>query len=149
MFRASLAAALLFAIPSFADATAPCPAIARVKVTVEGQRTEWTRTSLKVEKGDVIMVEATGKVNVGHWYGEVGPDGVHNSNHAGRLDLQIGNGEIEPIGEHAFLVAKEAGEVTLHVNDRIHDDNTGAYEVVVTRIPASAMPEPQAATSAR
>jgi hypothetical protein len=138
-----LLAALLTA-PAFAEPPAPCPAIARIQLTVDGKKAEWAPSSLRVEKGDLLVVEATGKVNVGTWYGEVGPEGVHNAHHAGRLDLKIGAAEVIAAGEHAFFVVKEGGELTLRVNDWKYEDNSGSYSVVVTRVPASALPAPRA-----
>lgn len=128
-----------------ADPAPACPVGEGKSVKVSGGNDEWTDTGMKVEAGDLILVEASGEVTIGSWKGKVGANGEQGSEN-GRLMIKVGDGGGRKVGAKFFELAKDAGPVKLKVYDSKYDDNDGAFAVVVTRVPAAALPK--AATAA-
>lgn len=131
-----IASLLGLAIPTVA---VPQSGITRHPFSVAGTNDEWTSTGIQVSPGDVVLVLAQGRVRIGQVMGEVGPKGA--SGGEGALMLKIGVRAGERVGDKAFLIAEDAGEVKLRVADSRYDDNAGAFDVVIMHIPASAIPD--------
>ena len=128
------------AIALFLPTAASTQAIAHERVSVAATNDEWTPTTIQVERGDVILVLAAGRVRIGQVTGEVGPNG--NSSGDGVLFLKIGVGAGQRVGERAFIIADQSGPVKLRVHDNRYGDNAGAFEVSVIHIPGSLIPMP-------
>jgi hypothetical protein len=111
------------------------------QVEVAATNDEWTPTSVTVARGDIILVLARGRIRVGQFVGEAGPAGIVSSGD-GALHLKIGVGAGQRVGERAFLVADQPGQVKLRIHDSRRDDNSGSFQVNVIFIPAAAIPEP-------
>jgi hypothetical protein len=121
----------------------PCVALAQSpivheRVSVAATNDEWTPTPIQVSTGDIVLVLAAGRIRIGQSMGEVGPNGA--SSGAGALYLKIGVGAGQRVGERAFLIADQSGQVKLRVNDNHYADNAGTFEVSVIQIPAAAIP---------
>jgi hypothetical protein len=125
---------------SAAIAAAKCPAGEAKVVTVNSKNDEWTDVGMKLEPGDLLLIEASGEAFVGRWIGKVTADGA--SENIGRLMLKVGDGGGDPAGAHYFAHVKDGGELKLKVFDKKYEDNDGAFTVSVTRIPACAVPLP-------
>lgn len=143
------AALLLGAVPTLASEK-----ISREQVTVKGQNDEWTETGITVAEGDVILIEATGKVLVGSWTGEVEANGESELNPSkadinGRLVFKIGTEGARAAGQRAFVVSKDAGPLKLKVHDKKYTDNKGAFEVSVIKIPSALIPKPAVAADSK
>lgn len=134
-------AVAVVACSAFAQSAEKCPALEREDVRVSGKNDEWTLTKLKLAVGDVLLIEAFGKVKVGGWIGEVTADGTADANQFGRLMLKIGTEDVSKPGARAFITSESSGEVKLKVSDSKYTDNSGAYSVMLIRIPACAIPE--------
>jgi len=135
--RLSVAPLLSLACAAALQAQSP-PQIAHERVSVAATNDEWTPTTTTVAEGDLLLVEAEGRITVGRVVGQVGADG--HSSGAGRLMLKIGTGAGQRVGAHAFIRAGEAGQVKLRVNDNRYADNDGTFTVSVIHIPAGLIP---------
>jgi len=114
------------------------PQIAHEEVSVAATNDEWTETATTVAVGDLLVVEAEGRVSIGRVLGQVTADG--HSGGAGALMLKIGTGAGQRVGAHGFVRATEAGQVKLRVNDNRYTDNAGSFAVSLIHIPAALIP---------
>jgi type 1 fimbria pilin len=138
---ASAIALLLVAAAQTAQAqspSAPPTGIMHVQVTVAGANDEWTPTTLSVNAGDILLITAEGRVRLGQYAGEVGPNGADQG--LGALQLKIGVGAAVRVGARSYLTVEQSGQVKLKVNDTRYDDNTGSFTVHVIVIPAELVP---------
>jgi hypothetical protein len=139
MHKVLMAALLAAACTGAGYATAN--SIEDVSVVVAGTNDEWTPTGLKVEKGDVILVSARGQVVLGPFAGRIdaeGPSRVAGS--LGALELKIGVDAPLWVDSHSYIVAPDSGSIKLRIHDSNYADNSGSFQVLVVRIPPSAIP---------
>ncbi len=134
-------------LPAPIDVTAsdkvevPAAAVIRVQATVEGTNDEWTSTGVKLEKGDLVLVEATGEVNGTTAVGALSSPSLSS---AYCLTFKVGTGAAQYLGDVATLVAADAGLLKLRVNDKDFTDNKGKFTAVVTVLRSSALPAAEA-----
>lgn len=141
MRYAAVVVSLMCSAAFAADKKCP-PGDARV-VTVNSKNDEWTATDLTVDKGDLVVIEASGKVVVGSWAGETDANGT-GGKQLGRLMFKTGDSGGDAIGASYFYVAAtKVGLLKLKVFDTKYEDNDGAFTVTVRRIPACAVPQPK------
>ena len=112
-------------------------------VTVSSKQ-QWSPTGIVVRRGDWVTFSTSGEVRIG---GEgnptAGPDGVNSSTRApdapvataaaGALIGRIGTGAPFLIGSQTRVQMKEAGQLSLGVNDGHLQDNDGSFQVQVSR----------------
>jgi hypothetical protein len=119
--------------------TAPAPAagqVRHVRLSIIGKNDEWAGSGLHVDREDVILVRASGKIALGGWGGSATPDTSGN----GGLDMKVGRSFTTRAGARFFWVASEAGEVKFRVRDSKYSDNAGGYDVDVVIVPKEAVP---------
>jgi hypothetical protein len=109
---------------------------------VEGANDEWSPTNLKFQAGDFLIIKAAGKVTVGSFLGEVGPDGNPSGKQEGRLQLKIGTATTLGVGSSATVNVDQSGPVKVRVNDTKYTDNKGSFNVDIVLIPAELVPQP-------
>lgn len=100
--------------------------------------TPWTNyTSVKIYKGDIVTLKASGSITLGDWLGDCSPSGVSGNqnyniepafNH-GSLIARIGSGEWFYVGTHKTFRAEESGLLQLKINDNDLWNNDGYFEV--------------------
>lgn len=108
----------------------------------------WTPTGVACEAGDRLAVDATGEVlHEQSATGAVGPDGLtdpayHQYNVAGLPDAntvaligRLDEGAPWVAGSHVVRTCDVTGELQLGVNDVGTGNNSGAWDVTITRIP--------------
>lgn len=107
----------------------------------------YVKTSMKIEAGDLVIIKATGTMNVGALVGTSGPEGLRSGvmgvslsgynyfpdwNHA-VLFYRFGeNDEWKHYddGENKYLI-QYSGFIEFGINDKQEMDNSGAYQVEV------------------
>ncbi|MGB8193672.1 MAG: toll/interleukin-1 receptor domain-containing protein, partial [Chitinophagaceae bacterium] len=114
-----------------------------VKIAVEG----YTPTSICIDKGDIVNIEADGNIRVGANIGNADPDGrnsgmlgmsleqyniVRNLNHAALLYKLDGDANWKLAGKRKRFVATHNGCIEFQVNDNTQSDNYGSYTVEVS-----------------
>lgn len=113
-------------------------ALQRVVLTVAGTNDEWTPSSLTVHPGDLVIVQAAGKVRIGQYAGEVDANGSPAG--AGMLQFKVGVGAGKAAGKSALHVAESSGELKFRVADSRYEDNGGEFTVDVLIVPLAAIP---------
>lgn len=113
------------------------------RFSLMGANDEWTTTGIEVGSNDLVAIFASGKVTVGTFTGQVGPDGVSGT---GYIEGKVGAGNPFTVGGRFTFVADQPGLLKLRVHDRNYSDNSGAFTVVVVRIPAERVPMVEAYT---
>lgn len=103
------------------------------RFSVPATNPKWTPTGIQISPGDLVALYADGRVRTRPTSGDVGPQGAASGE--GALELMIGSGAAQVVGEQSFLIAGNAGEVKLRVRDGRYDDNTGAFAVSMTYFP--------------
>ncbi len=108
-------------------------------VTVPGAQ-QWTGTGIDVTAGDRITVTATGQIDTDVDF-PTGPDGFPNrpelltllpsANHGGLLG-RVGDSAPVFLGAEGELLADRAGEILLGINDLGLENNSGAFQALVT-----------------
>jgi len=111
------------------------------RITVDA-RQRWVDTGLFVERGDVILFDASGDVRLSNNGNDVaGPAGAHSGRRAPQAPLasQLAGALIGRIGETEFAIGNQAsmtapasGRLFLGVNDDHLADNEGHFEVFVS-----------------
>jgi hypothetical protein len=118
-----------------------------VELSVPGTEV-WTDTGRDLKPGDLVVMEATGDVILGGGGIHGGPEGnddpnirtnnvegLENENH-GALIGRIGEGTPFLVGaDHGFAVEEE-GRLFLGINDTGIENNSGAFQVVITIVPS-------------
>jgi hypothetical protein len=112
-------------------------------LSLMGGNDEWTTTGIEVAANDLVAIFATGKVTVGTFTGQVGPEGANGS---GYIEGKVGAGNPFVVGNRFTFVADQPGVLKVRVHDRNYADNSGAFVVTVVRIPASLIPPVEAYT---
>ena len=108
-------------------------------LSVAATNDEWTPTSIQVVAGDIVLVVPSGKIRIGPYVGEVGPNG--DSAGEGALYVKIGVGAGQRVGVKGFFIADQPGPVKLRVSDTRYSDNAGAFDVAVILVPLAAIAE--------
>jgi hypothetical protein len=112
------------------------------EITVSARNDEWTTTDKKISVGDIILTLATNnKITVGAFLGKAGANGIADG--VGSLQMKIGTGAAQTIGEKSFVIASETGKLKLKIYDTDYRDNSGEYKVVIIHIPKEMMPTEQ------
>lgn len=103
-------------------------------------------TKLSLKKGDKVRISASGAIVLGFFAGESMPAGINgmreynvipNAPH-GALLMRVnttGSEAWEVCGEECVLTAKNSGKLEFRINDSDPNNNTGQYEVTVSKIP--------------
>jgi hypothetical protein len=116
--------------------------VSAVTIRVDANQ-QWTDTGMDVRSGDRIQFNGSGQVSYAPGPPAVGPSGAR----AGRNDLypvpnmgpggliaKVGDSAPFPVGAGARqLTMSSSGRLYLGVNDDMHADNTGAFQVAVRR----------------
>ena len=98
-------------------------------------------TTIKVSKGDVINIQASGSILVGTWAGSSTPDGidgytnynrVQGFRHASLLARVGDNDQWQFIGVNKTITAINSGLLEFIVNDGDPSNNTGSYTVNIS-----------------
>jgi hypothetical protein len=121
--------------------SAPEPVVPAGAITVAANRA-WTDTGVTVRRGDQLIFNATGDINLaaGLSSGVGGSPAATNpsmnyplkSGYVGALIGRIGNGAPFLIGANTSAIAMPAsGRLMLGVNDDHHADNSGSYSVAI------------------
>jgi hypothetical protein len=121
--------------------TTPPAEAGRRTVKVEANRA-WTDTGLDVRRGDRITFTASGRIRIGNE--EAGPNG--SSERSARLSIpvralnvggligRVGNSAPFAVGDRSEpIVMRANGRLFLGVNDDHLQDNSGFFEVIVSR----------------
>ncbi len=113
----------------------------------------WVDTSIPVQIGQTLTLTASGQVNLRPGDPTVGPNGSTPCQNVNCLMSEVPYGKViartqypvgiswaafsEPfeVGANLETSAPDSGKLSLAVNDHFFDDNTGAYEVVITLTP--------------
>lgn len=95
-------------------------------------------TNLWLKKGQTVTLSASGKMKVGNFLGNSGPDGIKalsiynfdkRFNHGGLLGKFGENGVWFWVGKGGSFTSNVDGSLYLKVNDRLVNDNEGYYTV--------------------
>lgn len=112
-------------------------------ITVPGNQ-NWTATGITVRKGEVLTFTSSGDVQLSADANDkASVDGSRSGRYAARAALprtlagaligRIGNGTPFGIGSQTTITAPAAGQLFLGVNDDSYGDNTGSFQVSVSR----------------
>jgi len=123
--------------------TAPQFAPAKGPGLLVSARQQWTPTGITVRKGDKLTLTITGEVQLSADKNDIATaSGSKTARHAagaplpgalaGALIGRIGNGTPFGIGATTMIVAPDAGQLFLGVNDDEVNDNQGEFHVQVT-----------------
>lgn len=112
--------------------------ISNVLIQAQGTSPDWIDTGVDIEAGDHVIVKVSGKVWVGGYYGNTGPDGV-TSQGFGRLGMRIGNEVIYP-GAQKIFISDYQGRAKFKVYDTDYSNNSKHYAIELVVISAAAMP---------
>jgi hypothetical protein len=105
---------------------------------------QWTPTSIRVNQGDRIQLQATGEIRLrpasfndkagvaGAFSHRLAPNSPIPSAFAGALIGRIDSGQPFGIGDQASIVAPGSGLLYLGVNDDVLTDNSGQFQVKVS-----------------
>lgn len=111
-------------------------------VVVDG-RNEWTDTGMRVRAGELIVFDVTGTVRMSGEPGDIAtaagarsgrraPNSSLSSQPAGALIGRIDNGAPFFIGNRRSIRANSTGRLYLGVNDDYLEDNSGAFQVMMS-----------------
>jgi len=126
-------AALLAAAPALAAGE-----LVHRKLMVAAINDDWTRTSLSLEAGQLVIIMASGSAKVRPYGDGVGPQGLDNG--AGRLEGKIGQAPAFTVGTSIAFYAKEPGPLKLRIKDSRYDDNVGGYTIDLMVLDPVAIP---------
>jgi hypothetical protein len=113
-------------------------------IVVSGNQ-QWVPTGRTVRNGETIRFESTGEVQLSaNANDKAQPAGAFSQRRpaagaplpdvlAGALIARIGNGEPFPIGNQTSVRMPDSGPLYLGINDDAVGDNSGQYNVVITR----------------
>jgi Ca2+-binding EF-hand superfamily protein len=107
-------------------------------------RQPWTATGIYLRAGEVVTYRASGTIQMstnsedratpaGALSGRTARNSPRPDQRAGVLLFRVGNGPVGVLGENGSFTAPTSGELYLGVNDDHFPDNTGEYQVVVSR----------------
>jgi hypothetical protein len=112
--------------------------------TVVPGNQQWVATGLTVRRGETITFQTTGEVQLsasandkaqaaGAMSQRKAPGSPLPSEFAGALIARIGNGQPFAIGNQTSVRMPESGPLYLGINDDAVGDNSGQFNVVITR----------------
>lgn len=112
-------------------------------IRVEANR-DWTDTGITVRRGERLVVNPTGNINVGPGLsaGVNGTSATSSNNYpvksaaAGTLIGRVGNGAAFVIGSQTEVTIPANGRLYLGVNDDNFGDNNGFFSVGIARQPS-------------
>lgn len=103
---------------------------------------DWTNTKMRIQRGNVVRISATGTVNLDRTGLRASPSGVNSSDAdkllgnrpTGALIAVVGddNDEFIFVGQETEFIAQREGVLFLSVNEGNLKDNTGAFNAHVT-----------------
>ena len=105
---------------------------------------QWVSSGITVRRGEVINFQSSGEVRLsGDGNDTATIEGARNQRHAGASPLpqhlagaligRIGNGQAFPIGGQTSIPMPAAGVLWLGINDDVLADNSGQFNVIITR----------------
>lgn len=106
-------------------------------ITLKGY--ELKTSSIYVNIGEEVKMEASGEVTFGFFAGGGSPNGIHgfsgyniipNANH-GALLARVKGGNWQPIGSKGTLKADKSGLIEFIVNDRERSNNMGYFTIKI------------------
>jgi hypothetical protein len=109
------------------------------KVRVIASNEDWTRSGIRVQPGDVVVLFGKGSIRLNEHAKESDADGTRSG--SGRLEAKVGTGKPLSVGKNFVFKSTEQGILKLRVEDSYYIDNAGAFEVYVLFIPAGVIPE--------
>lgn len=154
--------------PPAASRPAPAPSVGRTTVAREGDvvvqpTLDWTNTKLRVQRGNIVRISASGSVDLNRSGLRAGPAGVQAqdadklipNSPTGGLIAVVGddNDDFVFVGPQAEFVSQRDGVLFLSVNEGNLRDNSGSFAARVTILqtqagaPATQAPAPQPAGS--
>lgn len=130
-----LAVAVALALPATDQVDAR--GVVHVTMQIDSADDEWTNTGILIDHGDLVVINASGRVTIGAFMGETGPEGRGGD---GQLAAKVGT-SVTPIGSRAFFfVSTSATRLKLRVQDSLYSDNHGSYTVDIVVVPAPMIP---------
>jgi WD40 repeat protein len=127
--------------PLVADKAAPLlsrfsKVVKQVQVDARG---DWTPTGVELQRGDLVLITATGRWNAGADLGETDANGLDRESGALRLGALTGrigkDGERFTLGAIHLLEAQESGTLHLAMHDTQRLDNEGSLAVTIASSP--------------
>jgi WD40 repeat protein len=127
--------------PLVADKAAPLlsrftKVVKQVQVDARG---DWTPAGIELQRGDVVLITATGRWNGGAGLGETDANGIDRKSGALRLGALAGrigkDGERFTLGALHLLEAQESGALHLAMHDTQRFDNEGSLTVTIASSP--------------
>lgn len=112
---------------------------------VVSARQQWTPTGFTVRRGEVILLQTTGEIQIGPdaTNDAATPSGVRNQRFAagaplpqtlaGALIGRVGNGRPFGIGTATSIPMPDSGQLFLGINDDNLSDNQGEFRVQISR----------------
>ena len=105
---------------------------------------QWVSSGLTVQRGEVLRFQSTGEIRLSGDSNDIAPvTGARSQRYAGASPLpqifagaligRIGNGQPFAIGDQASIRMPAAGVLWLGINDDVVADNSGQFNVVITR----------------
>jgi hypothetical protein len=152
--------------PPAASRPAPAPSGGRTTVAREGDvvvqpTLDWTNTKLRVQRGNIVRIAASGSVDLNRSGLRSGPAGIQTqdadklipNSPTGGLIAVVGddNDDFVYVGAQAEFVSQRDGVLFLSVNEGNLRDNSGSFAARVTILqtqaaaPATQAPAPQPA----
>jgi len=127
-------------------------------LSVDSRNNDWQSSGISMNDNDVIIVTASGTIDLNGKGMMVGPDTKFCPQQGG--ELRIGHGALKMkvgphyeqyVGKKAVLISDQKNaEVKFRIWDSEYADNTGNYEVDIMYIPAALLPaSPSPRTSTR
>lgn len=113
-----------------------------VRVINVSAREQWTRTGLRVSRGERWGLQTSGQVRLSTTGLTASPDGSGQNDPrsplphvlSGALIGRIGNGAPFGIGAQTQIEMPDTGQLMLGINDSVLSDNDGAFRVEIRRI---------------
>jgi len=138
IIRAAAVSALALAAPAgHADA---CTAIRHEILSVDASHDGWTSAALAVRPKDVILVYASGRINVpGATPPQVSAKGLPDG--GGQLEMKVGTGTIVPAGTRWFGSFRDYGTLRFRVAPQHHQGLSGKLRVNLVVIPSASFPD--------
>ena len=113
-----------------------------VAITVPGNR-QWTATNIQVQAGDVVRFQSSGEISFTNANDRAGVAGSPDLKYvagapipgalAGALIGRIGNGQPFGIGDQTTIRMPGSGTLYLGINDDNVGDNSGQFQIVISR----------------
>src|SRR5262245_23146945 len=116
LFLSSVCSPSIAAAPDSSSA-GPQPSAAtsilHMRGEVQAANDDWVRTGLRLQKGDVVTIIASGAVTLGEYSGKTGPGG--DTSGIGKLEAKIGAGAAFGVGAQYAFIDSVPGVLKLRV----------------------------------